>query len=45
VLGLPFGHVPFNAALPVGQTATLDAKRGDLIVGGRMMRVGLRRVK
>jgi muramoyltetrapeptide carboxypeptidase len=31
VAGLPFGHVPFNATLPVGIRATLDAERGDLV--------------
>lgn len=30
VTGLPFGHVPFNATLPVGATVELDANRGDL---------------
>ena len=28
VVGLPFGHVPWNATLPVGVRATLDARRG-----------------
>jgi muramoyltetrapeptide carboxypeptidase len=32
VAGLPFGHVPLNATLPVGLNATLDADRGDLII-------------
>lgn len=32
VSGLPFGHIPHNATLPVGVTATLDANRGDLII-------------
>jgi muramoyltetrapeptide carboxypeptidase len=32
VIGLPFGHVPTNATLPVGIRATLDARRGDLII-------------
>lgn len=32
VMGLPFGHVPTNATLPVGAPAVLDARRGDLIV-------------
>ncbi len=32
VVGLPFGHVPQNATLPVGLKATLDAERGDLII-------------
>lgn len=30
VSGLPFGHVPCNATLPVGIKATLDATRGTL---------------
>jgi muramoyltetrapeptide carboxypeptidase len=30
VTGLPFGHVPYNATLPVGAQVTLDAGRGDL---------------
>lgn len=45
VVGLPFGHVPYNAAIPVGQLGMLDAKRGDLVVGGKAARGGLRRVK
>jgi muramoyltetrapeptide carboxypeptidase len=32
VIGLPFGHVPHNATLPVGGRATLDALNGDLIL-------------
>jgi len=32
VTGLPFGHVPLNATLPVGARATLDANKGDLII-------------
>lgn len=32
VVGLPFGHVPANATLPIGIRATLDAFRGDLII-------------
>jgi muramoyltetrapeptide carboxypeptidase len=32
VMGLPFGHVPFNATLPFGVEATLDAINGDLII-------------
>jgi muramoyltetrapeptide carboxypeptidase len=32
VCGLPFGHVPANATLPVGARATLDANKGDLII-------------
>jgi muramoyltetrapeptide carboxypeptidase len=30
--GLPFGHVPFNATLPVGVRAVLDAQKGDLLI-------------
>ncbi len=32
VMGLPFGHVPHNATLPVGGQATLDSNNGDLII-------------
>lgn len=32
VLGLPFGHVPLNATLPVGVRATLDGVTGDLVI-------------
>jgi muramoyltetrapeptide carboxypeptidase len=32
VAGLPFGHVPINATLPVGVRVTLDANRGDLLI-------------
>jgi muramoyltetrapeptide carboxypeptidase len=32
VTGLPFGHVPHNATLPVGARGTLDAERGDLLI-------------
>ncbi|MEJ5236824.1 MAG: LD-carboxypeptidase [Limisphaera sp.] len=32
VIGLPFGHTPGNATLPLGVRAELDAKRGDLIL-------------
>ena len=32
VTGLPFGHVDLNATIPVGVRATLDGKRGDLII-------------
>jgi muramoyltetrapeptide carboxypeptidase len=32
VIGLPFGHVDLNATIPVGVTAKLDGKRGDLII-------------
>ena len=30
VSGLPFGHVPHNATLPIGALVTLDANRGAL---------------
>jgi muramoyltetrapeptide carboxypeptidase len=32
VIGLPFGHIPEIATLPLGAKATLDANKGDLIV-------------
>jgi muramoyltetrapeptide carboxypeptidase len=32
VMNLPFGHVPFNATLPIGIRATLDANKCDLII-------------
>ena len=32
VTGLPFGHVRWNATLPVGIPARLDAEKGDLII-------------
>lgn len=32
VTGLPFGHAPHNATLPVGASAMLDAEKGDLII-------------
>lgn len=32
ITGLPFGHVPHNATLPVGAQVTLDAVRGDLLM-------------
>lgn len=32
VAGLPFGHIPLNATLPVGVRVTLDAIKGDLLV-------------
>lgn len=32
VTGLPFGHVPMNATLPLGVAATLDANRGTLVL-------------
>jgi muramoyltetrapeptide carboxypeptidase len=32
VAGLPFGHIPLNATLPLGVRATLDAVKGDLTI-------------
>jgi muramoyltetrapeptide carboxypeptidase len=32
VTGLPFGHVPQNATLPVGLHATLDGNHGELLL-------------
>jgi muramoyltetrapeptide carboxypeptidase len=32
VTGLPFGHVPYNATLPVGTRALLDGKNGELSI-------------
>jgi muramoyltetrapeptide carboxypeptidase len=32
VLGLPFGHVPMNATMPVGGMVTLDGIKGDLLI-------------
>ena len=32
VTGLPFGHVRWNATLPVGIPARLDGEKGDLII-------------
>jgi len=32
VMGLPFGHMPYNATLGVGSLVTLDARRGDLVI-------------
>jgi muramoyltetrapeptide carboxypeptidase len=32
VVGLPFGHLPHNATLPLLAKATLDGRRGDLIL-------------
>ena len=32
VVGLPFGHIEFNATIPVGVRAKLDGKQGDLII-------------
>src|SRR5262249_24883606 len=31
-MGLPVGHDPFNATIPVGATARLDADKGDLTI-------------
>lgn len=38
VTGLPFGHVPMNATLPVGIQAELDANHGEL----RLLESGVR---
>jgi muramoyltetrapeptide carboxypeptidase len=38
VTGLPFGHVPFNATLPIGGRVVLDAERGDLIIAKPVVR-------
>jgi muramoyltetrapeptide carboxypeptidase len=32
VAGLPFGHQPFNATIPIGVRASLDGTMGDLII-------------
>ena len=32
VSGLPFGHIPLNATLPIGVRATLDALKGNLVI-------------
>ena len=32
VVGLPFGHQPWNATLPIGVRAELDGEKGDLII-------------
>ena len=32
VTGLPFGHQPLNATIPIGVRARRDANRGDLII-------------
>jgi len=32
MMNLPFGHVPFNATIPVGVRATLDASKCDLVI-------------
>src|ERR1039458_3477251 len=36
--GLPFGHIPLNATLPVGVRVTLDAVKGDLTIDGRSVK-------
>jgi muramoyltetrapeptide carboxypeptidase len=38
VTGLPFGHTPHNATLPIGAEAILDAKKGDLLFPGPAVR-------
>jgi muramoyltetrapeptide carboxypeptidase len=38
VTGLPFGHTPFNATLPVGGRVILDANKGDLILEGPVVK-------
>jgi len=38
VMGLPFGHGPINATIPLGAKATLDGNRGDLIIEARSVR-------
>ncbi len=35
VMNLPFGHVSYNATLPIGVRAVLDANRGDLVITER----------
>lgn len=32
VTGLPFGHIPLNATLPIGVRAKLDGVNGDLLI-------------
>jgi len=32
VAGLPFGHIPWNATMPLGVQARLDGKQGDLVI-------------
>lgn len=32
VAGIPFGHIDSHATIPIGVRATLDARRGDLII-------------
>jgi muramoyltetrapeptide carboxypeptidase len=38
VEGLPFGHANLNATIPIGVTARLDGRRGDLIVAESAVR-------
>lgn len=38
VTGLPFGHTRFNATIPIGGKATLDAIRGDLVIIGPVVK-------
>lgn len=38
VIGLPFGHVPLHATLPVGVRACLDGNRGELFLTGTAVR-------
>jgi muramoyltetrapeptide carboxypeptidase len=38
ITGLPFGHIPLNATLPVGVRATLDGERGDLVISEAAVR-------
>jgi muramoyltetrapeptide carboxypeptidase len=38
VTGLPFGHTRYNATIPVGGKATLDATQGDLIMTGPVVK-------
>ena len=32
VAGLPFGHIPLNATLPIGVRVVLDGLKGDLVI-------------
>lgn len=38
VIGLPFGHGPYNATLPIGGRVNLDANQGDLVIDGPAIR-------
>lgn len=42
VAGLPFGHIDSHATLPLGVRATLDGRRGDLIIEEAAVRPALR---